>query len=106
VFFIYNNEASGEVKMNIINDKRVTLALLLKANALCEDGAHKVSASDVAFVCSFKWKHHPPQHLHEAIRDIFTLKLEDVVKVLMHQAIKHGVNSHLTDYDDLLGGNV
>jgi hypothetical protein len=26
--------------------------------------------------------------------------------VLMHQAIKQGVNSHLKDYDDLLGGNV
>lgn len=92
--------------MNYNNDKRVTLALLLKANALCYDGAHQVSASDVALTCANKWKHHPPMHIHEAVKDIFDCTLEDVVKVLMHQAIKQGVNSHLKDYDDLLGGNV
>jgi hypothetical protein len=92
--------------MNYTNDKRVTLALLLKANALSDQGAHEVSAADVALTCAIKWKHHPPQHLHEAVKDIFEVKLEDVVKVLMHHAIKQGVNSHLQDYDDLLGGNV
>lgn len=92
--------------MNLLNDKRVTLALLLKANALCDDGAHQVSATDVALACSIKWKHHPPHQLHEAIKDIFAISLEDVVKVLMHHAIKQGVKSHLKDYEDLLGGNV
>lgn len=92
--------------MNALNDKRVSLALLLKANALCENGAHQVSAADVALVCSLKWKHHPPHQLHEAVRDIFAIKLEDVVKVLMNHALKQGVLSHLHDYEDLLGGNV
>lgn len=90
-----------ELKLN----KQLRLAITLKTNQLKREQLASLTYQHVeSCLIGYKWKHCKSISLNQAINDIMTLSVGEVVAFLSNQAIIIGSQLKVSDFQDLLGG--
>ncbi|MGL5977831.1 MAG: post-transcriptional regulator [Erysipelotrichaceae bacterium] len=91
---------------HIIKNSHVQFAIALKLQQLQRNELASLTLEhleDTLF--GFTWRYKKPKSLHEAVNDILTLQISEIVAYLSNQAIIEGAQMNLSDLQDVIGGN-
>ncbi|SJZ84859.1 post-transcriptional regulator [Anaerorhabdus furcosa] len=88
-----------------IHNSQIELAIVLKLQQIQREELPNLTYKNIEDVLyQYKWVHHPPRSLHDAVNDILSLTADKIVRYLSKMAIIEGYNKNLSDYTDLIGG--
>lgn len=87
------------------NNSFVRLVMKYKLTDLQRNGLASLTLDHIEdTLLGFYWVYKQPETLNDAVRDVLSLQLGDVVGYLSSQAIIDGASMSLSDFDDLIGG--
>lgn len=87
------------------NSSQIQLTIILKLNQLKRNSLSSLSYEHLEDALRYyKWSKKSPSSLHEAVNDILSLTVDEIVKVAAQRAILDGSKKQISDFSDLLGG--
>ena len=92
--------------MESFNDpQQLRLTIALKLGQLQREGLKQLDYAQVEETLQkWKWRKHRPSSLSEAVNDVLSLSVEEIVAFLSKQAIIDGQKLTISEFEDIIGG--
>ncbi len=88
------------------NDKQLQFVVTLKYESLKREQLSSITLEHVwQTLDGFIWAFKKPSSLNQAVNDVMSLRIGDIVGYLANQAIIDGSTMTLSDCSDIIGGN-